>query len=65
MYENYVTVRVRGEMEFVDRCLLARIFETKPVMNNLYPGETRDILEVFCLPKGTGEIFDLSVALRN
>ena len=30
-------------------------------MNDLYPGEKRDILEGFHLYRGKGEIFDLSV----
>ncbi|WP_406661743.1 4Fe-4S binding protein [Methanolobus sp. ZRKC3] len=61
MDENYVTIRVRGKIEFVDRSLLERIFEENPVLKQLYPGETKEILEVFCLPKGVGEVFDLSV----
>ena len=31
------------------------------MMNDLYPGEKRDILEGFHLYRGKGEIFDLSV----
>lgn len=62
MDEKYVTVRVKGKIEFVDRALLERIFEVNPVLNHLYPGNKREIFEVFCLSKGTGEIFDLSIA---
>ena len=61
MDENYVTVRVKGKIEFVDRSFLEKIFEANPVMKQIYPGDTREILEAFCLPKGTGEVFDLSV----
>jgi len=61
MDENYVTVRAKGKIEFVDRALLERVFEANPVLNHIYPGDTREILDVFCLPKGTGKVFDLSV----
>ncbi len=60
MDANYITVRLKGRIEFVDRSFLDKMFEENPVMNHIYPGDTRDILEAFCLPKGTGEIFDLS-----
>ncbi|WP_406655941.1 4Fe-4S binding protein [Methanolobus sp. ZRKC2] len=62
MDKNYVTVRVKGKIEFIGQSLLEKIFEKNPVLNQLYPGDTKSILEVFCLPKGTGEIFDLSIA---
>lgn len=60
MDKNYVTVRVRGKVEFVGNDLIDRIFELNPVLGHIYPGNTREILEVFCLSKGNGEIFDLS-----
>ena len=60
MDENYVTVRAKGKIEFVDESFLDKIFDENPVMNHLYPGDTRKILEAFCLPKGVGEVFDLS-----
>ncbi|SFM70540.1 4Fe-4S binding protein [Methanolobus profundi] len=61
MDKNYVMVRVKGRIEFVGQELLERIFDQNPAMKELYPGDTREILEVFCLSKGTGEVFDLSV----
>ncbi len=60
MDDSYVTVRVKGKIEFIGNSLLDKIFDENPVMNHIYPGDTREILEVFCLPKGTGEVFDLS-----
>jgi len=30
------------------------------MMNGIYPGEARGILDAFCIYKGVGEIFDLS-----
>ncbi|WP_366931362.1 4Fe-4S binding protein [Methanolobus sp.] len=60
MDENYVTVRVKGKIKFVDNSFLNKMFDENPVMNHIYPGDTREILEAFCLPKGVGEVFDLS-----
>jgi ferredoxin len=31
------------------------------MMNDLYPGDSRDILEAFHMYRGKGEIFDLSI----
>ena len=61
MNKNYVMVRVRGKIEFVDNSFLEKIFEINPVLDDIYPEDTKDILEVFCLSAGAGEIFDLSV----
>lgn len=62
MDKNYTTVRLVGEIRFCnDRDIVDRIFEHNPIMNSLYPGEKRDILEAFHLYRGKGEIFDLSV----
>ena len=61
MDKNYVTVRVKGKIEFVDKGYLEKIFEADPVLDEVYPEDTKEILEVFCLPAGVGEVFDLSV----
>ena len=62
MDENYVTVRVIGDIKFCNsRGIIDKIFEHNPMMNDLYPGEKRDILEGFHLYRGKGEVFDLSV----
>ena len=62
MNENYVTARIVGDTQFCNsRCIIDEIFEHNPMMNDLYPGEKRDILEGFHLYRGRGEIFDLSV----
>lgn len=61
MDKNYVTARVMGDIKTCEgRSTVDRIFEQNPMMNDLYPGEKRDILEAFHLYKGKGEIFDLS-----
>ena len=61
MDKNYVTVRVIGDIQKCNgRQIVDKIFNQNPMMNNLYPGEKRGILEAFHLYKGKGEIFDLS-----
>jgi uncharacterized pyridoxamine 5'-phosphate oxidase family protein/ferredoxin len=61
MDKNYNMVRVSGEVKKVDRIYMDKIFEENPMMNDIYPGEKRDILDPFCISKGVGEVFDLSV----
>lgn len=61
MDDKYKTVRVSGDIIFVDRSYIDKIFEANPGLNSLYPGNKKDILEVFCMIKGRGEVFDLSV----
>ena len=59
MTPEYLVVRLNGRIREVGREWLDRIFEANPMMNDLYPGEKRDILEAFCIYSGAGEIFDL------
>lgn len=49
---SWETVRVWGKVRNVGQDLLGRIFEENPSMNNVYPGDSRYILEVFCLEEG-------------
>lgn len=58
--DKWETVRAWGKVKNDGQDLLGRIFEDNPSMNNVYPGETRDILEVFCLYEGEGEYFCLA-----
>ena len=46
--------RLADQMKWIDR-----IFEENPVMNGVYPGESRYILEPFCVDNGQIEFFDL------
>jgi uncharacterized pyridoxamine 5'-phosphate oxidase family protein len=59
MTPAYLVIRLKGQIRQVERIWLDRIFEANPMMNDLYPGEKRDILEAFCIYRGVGEIFDL------
>ena len=58
--DRWETVRVWGKVKNVGQDLLGRVFEENPSMNSVYPGETRNILEVFCLYEGEGEYFCLA-----
>jgi len=46
MDPNYVTASVVGDIQFCNgRSIIDEIFEYNPMMNDLDPGEKRDILE--------------------
>lgn len=47
-------VKLTDQKHWIDR-----IFEENPVMNGVYPGESRYILEPFCIESGELEFFDL------
>ena len=47
MTPAYLVVRLNGQIRQVERKWLDRIFEANTMMNDLYPGEKRDILEAF------------------
>lgn len=57
--KNWESIRMMGEVVKVDQKLLTPIFENNPSMNEVYPNDTRKILEVFCLKDGYGEYFNL------
>ncbi len=54
-------VRLSGKAEKLtdQKRWIDRIFEENPVMNGVYPGESRYILEPFCIESGELEFFDL------
>ncbi len=64
MTENYQTIRFTGKPVHLRDHIkwINKIFEHNPVMNDVYPGESRYILEPFCLSEGTIEYFDLSTS---
>ena len=49
--------RLRDRRAWIDR-----IFEANPSMNGVYPGESRYILDPFCICEGELEFFDLGKA---
>lgn len=46
--------RVSGQKKWIDR-----IFEENPAMKQVYPGDSRYVLEPFCIESGEIEFFDL------
>ena len=60
--KDWVMLRLNGEVTHLDgqREWIDRIFENNPSMNDVYPGDSRYILDAFCIRKGTVEAFDLS-----
>ncbi|MBQ4178067.1 MAG: 4Fe-4S binding protein [Lachnospiraceae bacterium] len=58
--ERWETVRLRGKVRNIGHECLDEIFEKNPSMNSVYPGDSREILEVFCLYEGQGEYFCLA-----
>ena len=58
--KNWEMLSLRGKVKKMPQEYLEKIFEENPSMNDVYPGDSRTILEVFCLYEGQGEYFDLS-----
>jgi len=58
--DRWETVRLQGKVKNIGHEHLDEIFEKNPSMNSVYPGDSREILEVFCLYEGQGEYFCLA-----
>lgn len=59
MDEQYNAVRIHGRVQKTKTSLVDRIFEENPMMNDIYPGEKRDILESFVIDTYEGEVLSL------
>lgn len=59
MTKEYLMIRLSGKVKKADQNLLGQVFIDNPSMNEVYPGESRHILDVFCIYEGYGEAFDL------
>ena len=61
MNEKYQMVRLTGRAHRLtgQKQWIDRIFEQNPSMNAVYPGDSRYILEPFCIDNGQIEFFDL------
>lgn len=53
-------IRLNGKVRKASQTMLEQVFHENPSMNGVYPGESRYILDVFCIEEGAGEAFDLS-----
>lgn len=62
--KNWQMVRLNGRARRLEnsREWIDRIFEANPSMNSVYPGESRYILDPFCICEGELEFFDLGEA---
>jgi len=60
MTKDYLMIRLNGKVKKADQKLLSQVFIDNSSMNEVYPGDSRNILDVFCIYEGYGEVFDLS-----
>lgn len=60
--KNYESIRLMGKVYKVEeqKKWLNRVFEENPTMNNVYPNDSRYILDVFAISEGEMEYFNLS-----
>ena len=65
--KNWQMVRLNGRARRLEnsREWIDRIFEANPSMNSIYPGESRYILDAFCIDEGEMEFFDLGAEPIN
>ena len=64
MNEAYQSIRVSGPVVRLSeqKYWVDRVFAANPVMTSVYPGDSRYILDAFCLTVEEGELFDLGTA---
>ena len=55
-----VAISVRGKVREIGNAPLQKLFEKNPYMKKIYPGDTKDAIEVFWLYEAQGEYFDIS-----
>lgn len=53
------SLKFRGKVKKMGKEWVDKVFEENPGMNEVYPGETRYILDAFLIYEGAGEWFDL------
>ena len=65
MTRDFKMVRLAGEARFVTddpHAWIDRIFDQNPSMDDVYPGQSRYVLDPFVIDSGCVEIFDLGVS---
>lgn len=67
MNKKYQMIRLRGQVKKLNnnKEWIDRIFEANPSMNEVYPNDSRYILEAFVIDNGQIEFFDLGVKPIN
>ena len=58
--KDKIAVSLRGKIKNIGKTNLDIMFEKNPYMKEIYPRDTRDALEVFCIYDAQGEYFDIS-----
>ncbi len=58
--KNKIAVSLRGRVKNIGKKNLDIMFEKNPYMKEIYPGDTREAIEVFWLYEAQGEYFDIS-----
>lgn len=58
--KDKLAISLRGKVKNIGKKNLDIMFERNPYMKEIYPGDTRDALEVFQLYEAQGEYFDIS-----
>ncbi len=62
--KDKIAVSLRGKVKNIGKKNLDIMFEKNPYMKEIYPGDTRDAIEVFWLYEAQGEYFDISNPLN-
>jgi uncharacterized pyridoxamine 5'-phosphate oxidase family protein/Pyruvate/2-oxoacid:ferredoxin oxidoreductase delta subunit len=65
MTRDFKMVRLAGEARFVTddpHAWIDRIFDQNPSMDDVYPGQSRYVLDPFVIDNGCVELFDLGVS---
>ena len=58
--KDKIAVSLRGKIKNIGKKNLDIMFERNPYMKKIYPGDTKDAIEVFQLYEAQGEYFDIS-----
>ena len=58
--KDKIAVSLRGKIKNIGKKNLDIMFENNPYMKKIYPGDTKDAIEVFWLYEAQGEYFDIS-----
>lgn len=58
--KDKIAVSLRGKIRNIGKKNLDIMFEKNPYMKEIYPGDTREVLDVFQLYEAQGEYFDIS-----
>ena len=63
--KDKIAVSLRGKIKNIGKKNLDIMFEKNPYMKKIYPGDTKDAIEVFQLYEAQGEYFDINAFLRT